>query len=171
MWNFSSGKEKIENSNSIDPKCMHPIVDQASSDVSSPNKNCSDKTTGAILPTLGTSKQPGGPLLNQNEINVCFIKLKLNRNIGTLRYASNPLQTVLHLILDLFNIQFTADNIYYNESGIPERTPSSCSISYITSWKEDKKLSNQIGLVKDWLLGWNKILKLKFKLQYYQTTI
>lgn len=79
---FCSGKEKIENSNSIDPKCMRPIVDQVSSDVSSPNKNCSDKTSGAILPTLGTSKQPGGPLLNQNEINVRCITCSLSKSIA-----------------------------------------------------------------------------------------
>lgn len=68
---------------------------------------------------------------------------------------------------DLFNVQFTANNIYHNESGIPERTPSSCSNSNNTSRKEDKKLSNQIGLVKDWLLGREL---LKSNLQYQTNT-
>lgn len=71
---FISGSEKIENSNSIDPKSMRLIDDPVSSDGSSLNKNFLDKSSSAILPVPDTSKQLGGQLLTPNEINVrtCF---------------------------------------------------------------------------------------------------
>lgn len=72
MFEKISGSEKIENSNSIDPKFTRLTDDPASCDASSLNKNYLDKGASAIIPTLETSKQLGGQLLSPNEVNVCI---------------------------------------------------------------------------------------------------
>lgn len=142
-----SGSERIENSNSIDPKFTRLIDDPVSSDGSSLNKNCLDKSgSGAIMPTLDTSKQLGGQLLSPNEINVCIpvYRTKMPKiarfltKIDIIKFQTDSTKQKINFfcfffLADMFNIQFTANDIYYNESGIFKRKGSCCSNTNHTS--------------------------------------
>lgn len=68
-----SASEKTGNSNSIDQKFTHRTEDQASSDVSSHNKNYLDRSS--IIP-IEPAKQIGSQLLSANEINVSLLEVK-----------------------------------------------------------------------------------------------
>lgn len=104
----NSGSERTENSNSIDPKCTRPIDDPVSSDASSLNKNCSDKLgSGAIMPTLDTSKQLGGQLLSPNEINVSMRSQRFQFQI-----LAKVIFVLIFLYISPFHIRFVQHTIY-----------------------------------------------------------